>query len=310
VDSVRKHKKFKQLASYGIQCLEKVIAPPRIGWEVNARAAFELGAAEDIADVCQRFASDQDVFTMSISSLNAMASVPKCLQAILAGEAGKAIVEAVKAYFAAIDFSQSSAAEGLSRLGPALELLLMLCRQDAAAFDRAGGIQMLLAMASDTSKATHPSMVNPASKGGGSSLIGLAYASVVTQATGILQQASKNRSGGLEALCTPASVAKLIAIATLNLAPANETKAQADARKSMKKQVSNLAPSKAAAARQTMTGRGGAAGAAAAEKAKKARDEADVNAHLDPAFRILDRVARTDTGRDLLQVRQGDCGCG
>ena len=52
---MRKHKTFKQLASYGLQCLEKVLAPPKKGWEANAKAAFALGAAEDIADVAQRF---------------------------------------------------------------------------------------------------------------------------------------------------------------------------------------------------------------------------------------------------------------
>lgn len=48
VDSIRKHKKFKQLASYSIQCLEKVVAPPRLGWEVGS--ALEI--ARRLLAVC------------------------------------------------------------------------------------------------------------------------------------------------------------------------------------------------------------------------------------------------------------------
>jgi len=37
VASIKQHKKFRQLASYSVQCLCKVITPPHVGWERNLK---------------------------------------------------------------------------------------------------------------------------------------------------------------------------------------------------------------------------------------------------------------------------------
>jgi hypothetical protein len=37
LEALKKARKFKQLATYSIQCVEKAIAPPRVGWEKAAK---------------------------------------------------------------------------------------------------------------------------------------------------------------------------------------------------------------------------------------------------------------------------------
>jgi hypothetical protein len=51
IQSVKQHQKFKQLASYSIQCLAKAICPPTVGWEVNCKEAYHAGALEAITEV-------------------------------------------------------------------------------------------------------------------------------------------------------------------------------------------------------------------------------------------------------------------
>jgi len=42
VASIKQHKKFRQLASYSVQCLCKVITPPHVGWERNLKVREDL----------------------------------------------------------------------------------------------------------------------------------------------------------------------------------------------------------------------------------------------------------------------------
>jgi hypothetical protein len=51
VQSIKQHKKFKQLASYSVQCLTKALLPPTVGWEANTKEAFQAGALEAITEV-------------------------------------------------------------------------------------------------------------------------------------------------------------------------------------------------------------------------------------------------------------------
>jgi hypothetical protein len=51
VQSIKQHKKFKQLASYSVQCLTKALLPPTVGWEANTKEAFHAGALEAITEV-------------------------------------------------------------------------------------------------------------------------------------------------------------------------------------------------------------------------------------------------------------------
>ena len=42
LDGLRRSKNFKQLAAYSLQCLEKVICSPNVGWEVRILHAFRI----------------------------------------------------------------------------------------------------------------------------------------------------------------------------------------------------------------------------------------------------------------------------
>ena len=327
VESIKKHKKFKQLASYSIQCLEKVICPPHGGWEANVRAAFEHGAADDIADVCLRFATDVEVFTMSITSLKSIATVPKAVASMAASPACGQLVQAVKAYLDAITVDGITV-EALQKALPALDLLMQLAQQDAAAFDAAGGIDMLLSVASSPM----PGGGSPASGAARSPtksglLVNIpltaAYAAVVERAAATLGRASRSKPG-LDALAR--NTAQLIAMATLNLNPSTGSgdfgfgasrsggganKFRDSVRKTlvMKRSVGMMmSPGGGSGSgggaggvsgrSQDLLSQGGAGGAGGA--AGSGSGGRDFNGHLEHAFRILDRIARSDAGRDAL----------
>lgn len=294
VESIRKHKKFKQLASYSIQCLEKVVAPPRIGWEICAKQAYELNAAEDIADVCERFAADPEVFALSMSSLNALATVPRAVATMLRTSTAGLIIKAIKGYFTALDFTQTGGlTDNVEKLLASLKLLTNFARTDPVAFDTVGGIQLLL----DIATMTQGRGIGP----GAYTVI----APVVTASAIALDRLSRNK-GGLDALLKPNIVTLLIQLATTNL---NPPEAKGD-RKSLKRMSTMLARSKSM--RQMAKGGSsssplkGASGTAtnAASTGKDTESKGDQNTHLEPAFRILDRLARVDTGRELI-VKSG-----
>lgn len=96
VASVKQHKKFRQLASYSVQCLCKVIAPGHLGWERNVKEAFEAGALEAITDVLSLHSGDQAVLLCSTQCLAAMASNPKYAGEIVASGAVFSMIESVK----------------------------------------------------------------------------------------------------------------------------------------------------------------------------------------------------------------------
>jgi hypothetical protein len=83
VASIKQHKKFRQLASYSVQCLCKVITPPHVGWERNLKDAYDSGALEAITDVLQRHHGDEDVLAASTACLSAMATNPKYAAALV-----------------------------------------------------------------------------------------------------------------------------------------------------------------------------------------------------------------------------------
>ena len=326
VDSIRKHKKFKQLASYSIQCIEKVITPPRIGWETHARAAFELGAAEDIADVCQRFATDAEVFALSISSLKGIGSVPRAGAVLSGPSVAGPIIQAIASYFSSVDCAASGAAEALARLGPATDLLILLVRYDASAFGAVGGISTLLGIVSQTpppavalsAAASQGALVRTPSKGGNTggaagspASLAAAYSALIASCTSILERASRVKAG-LDALMPANNVAQLLTVATLNLNPPEAPRSKWEAlRSNVSKRGSGgaLGASRRSLASIVLQSTRGGGAAASSDGAASPGGTAggpagapgrDLNGHLAPAFRILDRIARSDAGRDLL----------
>ena len=95
VASIKQHKKFRQLASYSVQCLCKVITPPHVGWERNLKDAFDSGALEAITDVLQRHSGDEDVLTASTACLSSMATNPKYAAALVESGAIMGMLESV-----------------------------------------------------------------------------------------------------------------------------------------------------------------------------------------------------------------------
>ena len=95
VASVKQHKKFRQLASYSVQCLCKVITPGHQGWERNVKEAFEAGALEAITDVLQLHSGDQTVLLSSTQCMTSMASNPKYAGALVASGAVMGLLESV-----------------------------------------------------------------------------------------------------------------------------------------------------------------------------------------------------------------------
>jgi hypothetical protein len=95
VASIKQHKKFRQLASYSVQCLQKVITPPHVGWEKNLKEAYEAGALDAITDVLQRHSGDGTVLTSSTSCLGAMASNPAYAAALVDSGACMSLLESV-----------------------------------------------------------------------------------------------------------------------------------------------------------------------------------------------------------------------
>lgn len=283
VDSIRKHKKFKQLASYSISCLEKVISPPRIGWEVNAQAAHALGAAEDIADACARFATDAEVFTLSISSLRAMASVPRAMTSLLERAVAAQILQAVRGYWGACELTAAAGPEPLLRIAPAMELLQQMARADPTAFSAAGGAEQLL----DLAAAEPPAPAQRVGKAGAALLAG--FGSVLTSASAALDRLSRAKAG-LEALSAPAAISRLLVGATRDLR--NPTRGEASRKSARLPAGGSKAGAAVVGSPGGIAAGGGASGGAAAGSAD--------NAHLPHLFRVLERIARSDAGRDAL----------
>eukprot|EP01138_Halocafeteria_seosinensis_P014727 gb/GECG01015034.1/.p1 GENE.gb/GECG01015034.1/~~gb/GECG01015034.1/.p1 ORF type:complete len:2451 (+),score=419.39 gb/GECG01015034.1/:1-7353(+) len=95
VASIRKHRKFKQLASYSVQCLCKVVTPPQVGWEENLDAAFDAGAVDAITDVLNRHKGDEGVLAACNQTLAAMATRPKMAGELVASGAMGSMLESV-----------------------------------------------------------------------------------------------------------------------------------------------------------------------------------------------------------------------
>lgn len=95
VASIRKHRKFRQLASYSVQCLCKVVTPPQVGWEENLQAAFDAGALGAIRDVLDRHKGDEEVMAACNSTLSAMATRPSMAQELVSSGVMSGMLESV-----------------------------------------------------------------------------------------------------------------------------------------------------------------------------------------------------------------------
>ena len=93
VGSIKKHKKFKGLAGYSIQCLTKVIVPPAATWQANAKAAADLGAYDVISSVLHQFPEEESIFSPGATAISAMSSIPSVAAAMAENPAFKLLLE-------------------------------------------------------------------------------------------------------------------------------------------------------------------------------------------------------------------------
>ena len=118
IESIKKHKNFKQLASYSVKSLNKFVAPPRVGWEYSAKQAFALGAVDEVAFVAERFCTDPEVFMQSFSILSAISTVPRAVASMVAipknvndGMTTTSVItlliRAISGHFESLDLSQT-----------------------------------------------------------------------------------------------------------------------------------------------------------------------------------------------------------
>ena len=115
IADLRKHKSFKQLATYSLQCLDKIVRPPRLGWELSASEALEHGGAGEVAECLARHGTDAGVFAACVSTLGALAALPRGLR-VLCGEGALAgLVAGVRAFGEALDYG-GSGSEGAGLL--------------------------------------------------------------------------------------------------------------------------------------------------------------------------------------------------
>lgn len=242
VDTISRHKKFKQLATYSLQWLEKAVCPPNVGWEAGAKQAMDLGAPFELADIAGRFANDGEFFGTALSCIISMSYLPRALSVFFEGPTAAEIIKAVQAYTETIEWRDGEETiESVERLNRALGLMESMARHDGAAFAAAGGIPMLLKL----SNLLAPS--NPQSADMPNTLRPLA-GSIVLSATNTLDGVSR-ASGGLEALLNNDALKDILSLALTELPGV---------------------------------------------------DKQPINGHLSPCFRVLDRVARNETGRDML----------
>ena len=267
--------------------------------------------------MCLRFATDSEVFSLSISSLRGIASVPRALPSLAAVGAAAPLISAVTAYFQSLDTTTAAGAEALTtRLGPALELLLRLARSDGAAFHAAGGVAAMLAIATATPPAAAAAarLSSPTKGGaGGGGPSGTAFAAIVASAMTIIERASRARAA-LDGLLAAGLLTSLLTVATLNLHTAGDagggrkwdmlrsavSKRVLSGSGSSGRRSMGAAASRGSSGGDASASPGGSGGGAAMLAAANAARSASLNAHLEPALRILDRISRSDAGRDAL----------
>ncbi|KAH9258873.1 hypothetical protein BASA81_002937 [Batrachochytrium salamandrivorans] len=82
INSVKAHKKFKQMATYNLTCLCAMITPPNVGWMENIQFAVDSGAIDSIIDVLQHHPAALEVVKISIENLRKLATDAKNSEAM------------------------------------------------------------------------------------------------------------------------------------------------------------------------------------------------------------------------------------
>ena len=136
LDAVTKHKKFKQMASYNLQCLATLITPPNPEWRDNVDEVVAAGGIDAIVDVLKEHPGNEDVLSVAAASC---ISSGMAFFAYTPGSASFTATSAVALFAATFSISRASHASHTSRLQKRIYpvgvcVYLLLCSRDADTF--------------------------------------------------------------------------------------------------------------------------------------------------------------------------------
>lgn len=260
----------------------KVITPPRVGWEVHAREAFEKGGIDAMADVVKKHPADADIFGMCMSSSAALVTLPRMPGRIAAGGTAELLVKAVRKHWASASSSVSSAddaAELEDGMATALSMLQAVAKQDVERFVALDTVPMLAEIASRACSCGEAAGERPLPRAAAAAL-------------GLLDLIGRSRRGQDTLTADGTDYIRTVAHAAGSWLETDAAEAAA-----------------AAAGPASGAGRGGSgaadpfiAGGAASQQQQTGELLAPGARHMAPAFRLLDRVSRTEAGLALLDA--------
>ena len=275
---------FKQLASYSIKCLQQLLQPSRIGFELQARAAFEHGGTRAVLDVLVKYPGDAELLRFGLSALRSMVAVPSA--APLDAETPQLSLALLQALLGEGDKSAAQAAEALSAgdrstaTSEALDYMLALARRAPAALPEA---ELFRLLATVCSKLAAP----PAASAGAAASEAAAAKLVLAGTVFRLVFALVSSREGLARLAGDSALLARLLAALKAVHDEGLTAIQADS------------------ARAAAAAAAGGAGAGAAKGGKGAAAAAFTTARtvkvaLDPLVRVFDRLSRVPDGVDAL----------
>lgn len=310
VESIRKHKNFKQLASYGIKSLGAFCSPPMGSWQSNAETAYSFGACEAIAEVLARNSRDSELFNHSLLHLQATATVGFSSGLIASGVVG-ATLRAFADYNQAAELPSSEDAirSGLivlgsySSKGPDAEAVSVVenilrfisyisaqAKDEAAAPNAPGDARVV-----DRLISLLPALPTPLS-------VRLCFTA--------LENLSRSDSGLLTLASSASHVATVVNCASVlygvgDNVPSSEKSASKSPSASRASRVLEASGGKplvnaASAGRRQLSSGASLNGLTGGFTASGSLSR--LNAHLEPAFRLLDRLSRDSIGLEQLRA--------
>jgi hypothetical protein len=307
VDSIRKHKNFKQLASYGIKSLGAFCSPPMGNWQSNAETAYSFGACEAIADVLARNSRDSELFSHSLLHLQATASVGFGSGLVASGVVG-ATLRAFADYHQAAELpssedairsglivfgnysSKGPDAEAVSVVENLLRFASFICTQakDEAAAPTAPGDARVV----DRLISLLPVLPTPLS-------VRLCFVA--------LENLSRSDSGLATLASSSSHITTLVNCASVlygvgENVPSTDKSGSKSPSASRASRVMEASGGKAQVSTTSTGRRQLSMGAGLSSGFTSSGSLSRLNAHLEPSFRLLDRLSRDTVGLEKLRA--------
>ena len=94
---LKKHKNFKQLATYNLSCLEKLLTPPANGWEANVNAIMREGSFTGIVEAMEAHTGDPAMLRSTATLIVQLCNTPEYTATIAKSGALKIALESFNA---------------------------------------------------------------------------------------------------------------------------------------------------------------------------------------------------------------------